>query len=225
VRPARRRLGVTAIAPVAAIACDRTFTSLAVAVRIGDLVPPSDVPGTPQGADVIRERDARQVLIVPADGPALAGSKTARGSAAIASKGSPVVDVTSLLPLLAGSADRLPRDGVFTQVQSRGIFDWFDLTAIRTRTHACMHDACAGTVDCFDRRVDPWERFAPLAADVATPEVHAARAALERYVAAKPPLVPQWSTEETAPEADAGPTMTPDAEERVRQLRALGCVE
>jgi arylsulfatase A-like enzyme len=137
----------------------------------------------------------------------------------------PVVDGTSLLPLLAGSADRLPRDGVFTQAQSRGIFDWFDLTAIRTRTHACLHDARAGTVDCFDRRVDPWERFVPLAADVATPEVHAARAALERYVAAKPPLVPQWSTEETAPEADAGPVTTPDAEERVRQLRALGYVE
>jgi hypothetical protein len=71
----RRRAGTAAIAMLAALACDRTphgSTPLAVAVRIADLVPPSDVPGIARGADVILERDMREVLMRPAEGPALA---------------------------------------------------------------------------------------------------------------------------------------------------------
>jgi arylsulfatase A-like enzyme len=137
----------------------------------------------------------------------------------------PAVDGTSLLPLVTGASDRLPRDGVFSQAQSLGIFEWFDLTSIRTRTHTCIHAARMGAVDCFDRRVDPWERSAPLAPELASAEVRAARTALERYVAARPPLVPQWSTVEGAASPGAGAAATPEAEDRVQQLRALGYVE
>ncbi len=125
---------------------------------------------------------------------------------------------------MTGAADRLARDGVFSQAQSLGIFEWFDLTAIRTRTHTCIDDARKGVVDCFDRRVDPWERGAPLAAD-AGPDVQVARAALARYVGARPPLVPQWSTPEASAAPAAGSATTPEAEQRVRQLRSLGYVE
>jgi arylsulfatase A-like enzyme len=137
----------------------------------------------------------------------------------------PDPDGTSLLPLVTGAAERLARDGVFSQAQSLGIFEWFDLTAIRTRTHTCIHDARKGAVDCFDRRVDPWEQGAALAPDAAGADAQSARAALERYVGARPPLVPQWSTPEASAAPAAGSATTPEAEERVRQLRSLGYVE
>jgi arylsulfatase A-like enzyme len=136
----------------------------------------------------------------------------------------PDLDGTSLLPLLTGAADHLERDGVFSQAQSLGIVEWFDLTAIRTRTHACIHDARKGTVDCWDRRVDPWERSDPLPRDAPSVEASAARTALVRYVDAQPPLVPQWATFESA-SPDAKPATTPEDEDRIRQLRSLGYVE
>ncbi len=133
----------------------------------------------------------------------------------------PDVDGTSLLPLLVGTTDRLPRDGVFTQAQSEGIFDWFDLTGVRNRTHACIHNDRTGATECFDRRLDPWERSTPLDVVDTTPDVHAMSATLLRYVQAAPPIVPRW-----APPNDATAATMPDgglvSPAQLQELRALG---
>jgi len=133
----------------------------------------------------------------------------------------PATDGMSLLPLMSGAADRLPRDGVFTESGTEGPFDWFDVTAIRSRTHSCIHNARVGTTDCFDRRVDPWERFDPLPVEEASPEARATRAALDRFVAAHPPLVPRWKQGDAA----TGEEQIRVEPERVEKLRELGYVE
>jgi arylsulfatase A-like enzyme len=134
----------------------------------------------------------------------------------------PGVDGTSLLPLIAGTADRLARDGVFTEASSEANLGWVDLTAVRTRSHACIHDARRGTYECFDRRVDPWEEH-PLPADDPSPEANDARQTLARFRTANPP--PDISP--PGPDAFALPTPpSPDiTEERRHQLRELGYVD
>jgi arylsulfatase A-like enzyme len=132
----------------------------------------------------------------------------------------PEADGESLLPLLTGAADRLPRDAVFTEAESEPYLGWTDLTAAHTRTMSCIDDARRGTQECWDRRFDPWQLGAPLRADAASPEIAATKAALVRFFATRPPAgTPQ-------PEGD-GNSATPGAvdPERREQLRTLGYVE
>jgi arylsulfatase A-like enzyme len=129
-------------------------------------------------------------------------------------------DGTSLLPLVAGTTDRLPRDGVFTEAESEPKLGWTDLAAIHTRTLSCIHHAREGRDECWDRRVDPWEMGPPLPAE--STEAHGVEALLARFRASKPPA--------GAPEAveTAAVPPPPDGqidEERRRQLRELGYAE
>jgi arylsulfatase A-like enzyme len=134
------------------------------------------------------------------------------------------VDGTSLLPLVAGSTDRLARDGVMTEAMSEANLGWVDLTAIRTRASSCIHDARRATYECFDRRVDPWEKHA-LGAEDPSPDARAARDAIARFRAANPPPDVSAQTVDDVPfTPDAAPS--PDiTEERRRQLRSLGYAE
>lgn len=136
----------------------------------------------------------------------------------------PDLDGTSLLPLATGAAERLPREGVLTEAQSEGFFGWVDLTAVRTRTHTCMYRGHEGRTLCFDRRVDPWEREAPLPDGAASPGLRTARAWLDRLVIGTPPVVARWSGE--VAEGTAGPVpegvLTP---ERRNWLKALGYLD
>jgi arylsulfatase A-like enzyme len=133
----------------------------------------------------------------------------------------PDADGMSLLPLIDGTAERLPREGVFTEAESEPSLGWVDLTAIRTRSHSCIHDARRDADECFDRRVDPWERH-PLAADDPSPESREARAALARFRAANPPPDATFEAVDATPFTAPPPEVT---EERRRQLRSLGYVE
>ena len=134
----------------------------------------------------------------------------------------PATDGMSLLPLLVGAADRLPRDGVFTESGSEGIFNWFDITAIRSRTHSCLRNVRLGVTECFDARVDPWERLTPLSPEAMASQAHATLAALERFVGSRPPLVPRWTVVTGAEEPKGPVEVDPD---RQRELRALGYLE
>jgi arylsulfatase A-like enzyme len=122
----------------------------------------------------------------------------------------PDADGTSLLPLAEGSADRLPRLGVFTEAESEPLVGWTDVAAIHTRTNTCIHYARTDVYECYDDRVDPWQHLAPLDDATTAPGVAEARAALTRFVA-RPP-------------AAAAPNFGLPPELR-QQLHALGYVE
>ena len=138
------------------------------------------------------------------------------------------VDGVSLLPLAAGTATHLPRDGVFSEAESTPNLGWVDLAAVHTRAVSCIHDARRDTHECYDRRLDPWQAFRPLPPDDTSPEVLAAKASLARFTASKPP--PTVGAPMGSAEPDAGEPATakpaPGVEtERREQLRALGYVE
>jgi arylsulfatase A-like enzyme len=120
------------------------------------------------------------------------------------------MDGTSLLPLLTGAAERLPRAGVFTEAWSARGVGWTDLTAVHTRTHTCIHHDRRGDDECWDRRVDPWQRAAPLDPADPSPGVAEARAAIARHLE-RPPAMGSL-------EQDTDP-------KRREQLRALGYVD
>jgi arylsulfatase A-like enzyme len=131
-------------------------------------------------------------------------------------------DGTSLLPLIDGTADRIARDGVFTEAQSEAAIGWVDLTAVRTRSRTCIHDAKRDAYECFDRRVDPWEQQ-PLPADDPSPESKQAREALAHFRAANPP--PDINPTDNGSDFTL-PTPPPAiTEERRQQLRDLGYAE
>jgi arylsulfatase A-like enzyme len=139
----------------------------------------------------------------------------------------PGADGTSLLPLASGAVGRLPRDGVFSEAESRPNLGWVDLVAAHTRTVSCIHDARAGTDECWDRRVDPWQLHPPLPANDGSPEVADAKSALARFLAGGPrPTVGPPMFGPPAADAPATPKPAPGVEaERREQLRALGYVE
>ena len=131
------------------------------------------------------------------------------------------VDGMSLLPLIAGTAAQLPRGGVFSEAASDPSVSWADVVAVHTRTVSCIDYAQRHTQECYDRRVDPWQRFAPLPSDDASAAVAEAKVLLARFAGSKPPpgAAPETPPPTTAPVA-------PDVEaERREQLRALGYVQ
>jgi arylsulfatase A-like enzyme len=91
----------------------------------------------------------------------------------------PGADGTSLAPLLTGAADRLPRDGVYTEAASKKGLSATDLTAVRTRSHTCIHRP-PGAYECFDRLRDPGER-APLPPRPGDDGVRRAKASLDAF--------------------------------------------
>jgi arylsulfatase A-like enzyme len=131
-------------------------------------------------------------------------------------------DGTSLLPLVAGTTERLPRDGVFTEAESEKKLGWTDLAAVHTRTHSCIHFAREGRDECWDRRTDPWQLLPPLPADSA--EAHTPTAVLARFAASKPPPGAPEPIE-TAAAPPPSPTSDPMDAERRKQLRDLGYAE
>jgi arylsulfatase A-like enzyme len=131
----------------------------------------------------------------------------------------PDADGTSLLATIAGASDRVARDGVFTEAESEPSLGWTDLTAVRTRTTSCIHDARRDGVECFDRRIDPWERR-PLPPDDSS-ETRAATAAIARFRTTHPPPDVTPTTADTE-SFTPSPAVT---DERRRQLRDLGYVD
>jgi arylsulfatase A-like enzyme len=125
------------------------------------------------------------------------------------------VDGLSLLPLLASGAERLSREGVFSEAASGPNIGWANLSAVHTRAVSCIHDARTQTYECWDRRRDPWQDLEPLPADTTSSDVAAAKALLAAFEAAKPPPGTR------PPGGDAADI---DAE-RLEQLRSLGYVE
>ncbi len=93
------------------------------------------------------------------------------------------VDGMSLLPLMTGAADRLPRDAVFTEAESEPRVGWTDLGAVHTRSYSCVGNARTGTTECWDSRVDPWQLGPPLPDGTTSSGLAAARAALAQLSA------------------------------------------
>jgi hypothetical protein len=136
----------------------------------------------------------------------------------------PGADGTSLLPLAAGTATRLAREAVFSEAESRASLGWVDLVAAHTRAISCIYDAREDAHECWDRRVDPWQAFAPLPATEESPEVVAAKRALATFLGSGPPPIAGPSM--MGAPAPPTPKPAPGAEaERREQLRALGYVE
>jgi arylsulfatase A-like enzyme len=120
------------------------------------------------------------------------------------------VDGMSLLPLMTGAADRLPRDAVFTEAESGPQVGWTDLGAVHTRSYSCVRNARTGTTECWDGRVDPWQLGPPLPDGTTSSGLAAARAALAQ-LSARPAVG-------TLDDASLPP-------ERREQLRALGYIQ
>ena len=100
----------------------------------------------------------------------------------------PNADGTSLVPLLTGAASRLPRAAVFTESESEPGLEWVDLVAARTRTHTCIDAMRTGALECFDRRIDPWETGVPAVADDATDDIRVTGALARSFADATPPV-------------------------------------
>jgi arylsulfatase A-like enzyme len=120
------------------------------------------------------------------------------------------VDGMSLLPLLTGAAERLPRDAVFTEAESHAMVGWTDLVSVHTRSHSCIGNARTGTTECYDSRVDPWQLGPPLPEGATSSGLAQARAELERW-SARPPAI--------------GTIDTGLSPKRREQLRELGYLE
>jgi hypothetical protein len=141
----------------------------------------------------------------------------------------PVADAdgTSLLPLLTGAADRLPRAGVPTEASSAPPYGPLDRIAVHGRTHTCIGTPAA-PVQCWDQRRDPWQRADADADAGTTGGVGTLLSSLQGTIRTEPaPTVSRARREAGAPvpvatDEDAALAQDPD---RLEQLRALGYIE